>query len=119
MTIRASIRALTLACALGSSSPAVAQEASCPGLSTAEVSRRVGSVPRFDFTGAMLLPFLALWQERSGYSVPALADHVVLFAARQRPLLVVVSRRSCVIGLFPASGPELWQALRRFVGPAI
>jgi hypothetical protein len=77
-----------------------------------------GGVARYEFRDAAMLPFLALWHAHRPAPLPAAADRVTVFAARDgRPLLLAYQSRGCLVGLLPVARAEVWAALLRLVGP--
>jgi hypothetical protein len=105
-------RALFIATSL-TATPAVA----CPRLGIEDLARQLPRADRFEFEAPQLRPFLALWQEHRGVALPERPDGVALFATKGQPLLIAFRRAGCLIAALPAQPAELWQAMRRHIGP--
>lgn len=108
---RALPRALFIATSL-TATPAVA----CPAMTLTDLDTRLRGSDRFEFGARELLPFLALWAERSRDSLPASPDEVVLFARHGQPILIAYGSAGCLLALLPTPPAELWRALRLHVG---
>ncbi|MFO1067978.1 MAG: hypothetical protein U1E14_05575 [Geminicoccaceae bacterium] len=96
-----------------------ATPATCPGPSLAAIEAEVGPADRFAFAGAMRLPFLQLWARGQHGSLPVEPDSITVLARPERPLVIVYARTGCALGLIEASRPEVFDALRAGIGPAV
>jgi hypothetical protein len=108
---RALPRALFIATSL-TATPAVA----CPALTLTDLEPRLPGSHRFDFGAGELRPFLVLWAERGGGTLPAAPDEVVLFARPGQPFLIAYGEAGCLLALLPTPPAELWRALRLHLG---
>jgi hypothetical protein len=91
----------------------------CPGPSMAEVEASIGNAQRFAFGGLMAPPFLQLWLQGRRPALPVEPDSFTVLAEPEAPLLIVYGRRGCALGALRASRPELYQAMRSSIGPAV
>jgi hypothetical protein len=91
----------------------------CPGPRVREVEAQLGVGERFAFSGAMTTPFLHLWQQGRRPALPAPPDNVTVLAEPGLPLLILYGRHGCALGVLRASRPELFQAMRSSIGPAV
>ena len=91
----------------------------CPGPSMAEVEARLGPGQRFAFGGLMTPPFLWLWLQGQRPALPVEPDSITVLAEPEAPLLILYGRRGCALGVLRASRPELYQAMRSSIGPAV
>jgi hypothetical protein len=73
-------------------------------------------VRRFVFDGAMLEPFLRLWQSGDRPELPMSPESVIVYAAPGRPYVVGYERQGCMIALLAVQYQELWHWLRPSVG---
>lgn len=112
---------LALALALQVALPAAppADQAACPGPRVAEVEAQLGDVQRFAFSGRMTIPFLQLWLQGQRPALPVEPDNVTVLAQPGLPLLILYGRSGCALGLLRASRPDLFQAMRSSIGPAV
>lgn len=88
----------------------------CPALTVGELADRLPGSQRYDFAGPAIAPFLDLWAEGGGRSLPAMPDGVALFVRPDRPLLVAFRRTGCLVALLPSRPADLWRAMRRRFG---
>jgi hypothetical protein len=73
-------------------------------------------VRRFVFDGALLEPFLRLWQSGDRPELPMSPESVIVYAAPGRPYVVGYERHGCMIALLAVQYRELWHWLRPSVG---
>jgi len=99
--------------------PAPEARPACPGPSVDELETRLGARERFAFSGSMTGPFLQLWQQGERPALPVEPDHVTVLAEPGAPLLIVYGRDGCALGVLRADRPELFQAMRSVIGPAV
>jgi hypothetical protein len=100
-------------------SPAPDAEPVCPGPRVAEVEAQIGAGQRFAFTGPMTAPFLQLWMQGQRPALPVEPDNITVLAEPGLPLLILYGRRGCALGVLRASRPDLFQAMRSSIGPAV
>jgi hypothetical protein len=91
----------------------------CQGPSLATVEAEIGPADRFAFAGAMRLPFLQLLARGRHAPLPVEPDSITVLARPERPLVIVYARTGCALGLIEASRPEVFDALRAGIGPAV
>ena len=99
--------------------PAPEAEPACPGPRVDELETRLGARERFAFSGQMTSPFLRLWQQGERPALSVEPDHVTVLAEPGVPLLIVYGRNGCALGVLRADRPELFQAMRAAIGPAV
>ncbi|HMR32063.1 MAG TPA: hypothetical protein PKA13_12715 [Geminicoccaceae bacterium] len=103
--------------------PEPAQPApACPGPSMSEVEGRLGDASgaeRFAFAGLMTPAFLQLWLQGERPALPVPPDSITVLAEPEAPLVILYGRRGCALGVLRATRPELYQALRSSIGPAV
>lgn len=92
---------------------------SCPGPSLAMVESELGPADRFAIDAAMQAPFLQLWDRVQRRPLPIEPDSVTVLARPDRPLVIVFARVGCALGVLQASRPDVFQALRAGIGPAV
>lgn len=94
---------------------------SCPGPSMAEVEADAGNgaAQRFAFDGAMTRPFVWLWVHGHRPALPVEPDSITVLAEPEAPLLILYGLRGCALGALRATRPELYQAMRSSIGPAV
>jgi hypothetical protein len=109
---RALPRALYVATSL-TATPALG----CPAIGIDELASKLPGADRFDFDATQLLPFLALWEQRSGRPLPAVPDGVALYARHDRFPLIAFRKADCLLALLPIPATALWAALRQYLGP--
>ena len=73
-------------------------------------------VRRFAFDGALLEPFLRLWQSGDRPELPLSPERVLVYAAPNRPYVVGYERQGCMIAILAVSRQELLNWLRPSVG---
>lgn len=89
----------------------------CAGAAVTPFERRLPEqVRRFAFDGAMLEPFLQLWQSGDRPELPLSPESVIVYAAPNRPYVVGYERRGCMIAFLAVPYLELWHWLRPSVG---
>lgn len=113
---------LALGIALGPSPEPARPAPACPGPSMAEVESRIGDAThaeRFAFAGLMTPPFLQLWLQGERPALPVLPDSITVLAEPEAPLVILYGRRGCALGVLRATRPELYQAMRSSIGPAV
>lgn len=108
---RALPRALFIATTL-TATPAGA----CPSLTVGQLADRLPGSRRYEFVGPALAPFLDLWAQGGGSTLPASPDGVVLFVRRDRPVLVAFRHTDCLVAVLPSRPADLWRAMRRHLG---
>ena len=94
-------------------------ETACPGPRIAEVEARLGGGQRFSFSGQMTAPFVQLWLHGQRPALPILPDSITVLAEPGLPLLILYGRHGCALGVLRASRPDLFQAMRSSIGPAV
>ncbi|MFL5334936.1 MAG: hypothetical protein ACJ8H8_17520 [Geminicoccaceae bacterium] len=109
---RALPRALYVATSL-TATPALG----CPAISIDELASKLPGADRFDFDAAQLLPFLALWDQRSSKPLPVPPDGVALFARHDQRPLIAFRQAGCLMALLPIPAAALWRALHQYLGP--
>ncbi|MDX6748787.1 hypothetical protein SH611_03100 [Geminicoccaceae bacterium 1502E] len=109
---------LTAAVACCTPAPLPAMTAGCQALSVAEALQAAGTTPGFLLDAVHVAPFLGL---ALAAELPPLAmpDGVLVMAPRAAPLLVLLTRGSCVVGAFEIEREPVWRALRETIGPAV
>lgn len=89
----------------------------CAGAAVTPFERRLPEqVRRFAFEGAMLEPFLRLWQSGGRPELPLSPESVIVYAPPNRPYIVGYERQGCLIAFLAIPHQELWHWLRRSVG---
>lgn len=89
----------------------------CAGAPVQPFERRLTEqVRRFAFDGAMLEPFLRLWQSGGRPDLPLSPESVIVYAAPGKPYVVGYERRGCMIAFLAVTHQELWRWLRPSVG---
>jgi hypothetical protein len=89
----------------------------CAGAAVTPFERRLPEqVRRFAFEGAMLEPFLRLWQSGDRPELPLSPESVIVYAAPNRPYVVGYVRHGCMIAFLAVPYQELWHWLRPSVG---
>jgi hypothetical protein len=73
-------------------------------------------VRRFAFDGALLEPFLRLWQSGDRPDLPMSPESVIVYAAPGKPYVVGYERQGCMIAILAVTHHELWRWLRPSVG---
>jgi hypothetical protein len=111
--------ALALGLAAATPPPAAGPTPRCPGLSLDELETRLAAAERFAFTGAMRAPFMLLWGQAERPPLPLEPDSVTLLAAPGQPFLIIYGRTGCALAVLRAGRPEVFQALRSSIGPAV
>lgn len=91
----------------------------CPGPSVAALESRAQGSEHFRFEGRMLPPFLALLARRGAKIVPAGADGADVFVRPDLPLVVTLRGGSCVLAVLLVERRELFDLLRRVIGPVV
>lgn len=91
----------------------------CPGPSVAEVEAKLGNGQRYSFEEKMVAPFLQLWLHGERPALPVPPDSVTVVADARSPLLILYGIRGCALGVLRATRPELYQAMRSSIGPAV
>lgn len=92
--------------------------ATCEALSVREAIDEAGPTPRHRLAGAYVLPFteLAVKHELPPLAMP---DGVLVMAPKAAPLLVLLTRESCVVGASTILRGPVWRTLREAIGPAV
>jgi hypothetical protein len=89
----------------------------CAGAAVTPFERRLPEqVRRFAFDGAMLEPFLQLWQSGGRAALPMSPESVIVYAAPGKPYVVGYERQGCRIAFLALPHHELWRWLRPSVG---
>jgi len=89
----------------------------CAGAPVQPFERRLSEqVRRFAFDGAMLEPFLRLWQSGDRPELPMPPESVTVYAAPNRPYVIGYERQGCMIAFLAVAHQELWHWLRPSVG---
>ena len=89
----------------------------CAGAALMPFERRLPEqVRRFAFDGALLEPFLRLWQSGDRPELPLSPESVIVYAAPNRPYVVGYERQGCMIAILAVSRQELLNWLRPSVG---
>ncbi len=91
----------------------------CPGTSLAQAERSLGASRRYAFVGRMTVPFLRLWTDGDRPALPVPPDSITVLADPEAPLLILYGFRGCALGALRATRPQLYQAMRASIGPAV
>jgi hypothetical protein len=89
----------------------------CAGAPVQPFERRLSEqIRRFAFDGALLEPFLRLWQSGDRPDLPMPTESVIVYAAPGKPYVVGYERQGCIIAFLAVTHHELWRWLRPSVG---
>jgi hypothetical protein len=96
--------------------PVVAKRV-CAGTPVQPFERRLSEqVHRFAFDGAMLEPFLRLWQAGDRPDLPRSPESVIVYDVPGKPYVVGYERHGCMFAFLTVPHQELWRWLRPSVG---
>jgi hypothetical protein len=89
----------------------------CAGAPVQPFERRLSEqVRRFAFDGAMLEPFLRLWQSGDRPDLPVSPESVTVYALPGKPYVVGYEHEGCMIAFLAVPHQELWRWLRPRLG---
>ena len=89
----------------------------CAGAPVQPFERRLSEqVRRFAFDGAMLEPFLRLWQSGDRPDLPRSPESVTVYALPGKPYVVGYEHEGCMIAFLAVPHRELWHWLRPRLG---
>lgn len=91
----------------------------CRGPSVDAFESRARGSEHFRFEGRMLWPFLELLALRGAKLVPDSADGADVFVRPDLPLVVTLRGGSCVLAMLLVERRELFDLLRRVIGPVV
>jgi hypothetical protein len=91
----------------------------CRGPSVETLQTRAQGSEHYRFEGRMLEPFLALLALHGAKVVPAGADGADVFVRRDLPLVVTLRGGSCVLAMLLVERRELFDLMRRVIGPVV
>ena len=119
--LRPSAAALLIGIVLAGARPVDAERGSkiemCVGAAVTPFERRLpAQVRRFAFDGALVEPFLQLWQSGDRPDLPMSPESVIVYAVPGKPYVVGYERQGCMIAFLAVQYQELWRWLRPSVG---
>ncbi len=89
----------------------------CAGAPVRPFERRLSEqVRRFAFDGAMLEPFLRLWDSGDRPDLPMSPESVTVYALPGKPYVVGYEHEGCMIAFLAVPHQELWHWLRPRLG---
>jgi hypothetical protein len=115
------VAALLMGTAVAAVHPVMAEAGTqvepCAGAPVHPFERRLSEqVRRFAFDGAMLEPFLRLWQSGDRPDLPMSPESVIVYAVPGKPYVVGYERQGCLIAFLAVPHQELGHWLRSSVG---